>query len=872
MPSFPGAPVRLKTEYEANPLGITERLPRFSWLIADSRPGAMQSAYQIRVGSQPGAHDLWDSGKVASSETNFITYGGKPLGSRARGYWQVRSYDAAGAESPWSDSAFFELGLLDKSDFSATWICSSHVGGPQTAAPVPYFRKAFSLDKPIASARLYITALGLYDVQINGKRVSADVFAPGWTEYSKRVHVQAHDVTALLQQGANGVGVMLGDGWYCGFVAWKGRQQWGDRPKLLAQLEVTFKDGSRQTIVTDGSWKTTTGAILQADFLMGEQVDARRDLGDYSAARYDDSAWQPVELPKVPEIALECSAAPMIREINELQPISIRKLNDRYIVDFGQNMVGWVRLSLAAPAGHTVKLRFAEILSEGDAGDIYLPNMRTARNYDVYTTRGSTAERPEVFEPRFSFRGFRYAEVDNYPGELKPEHVRGIVVHTPMESASSFECSEPLLNQLHHNIIWGHKGNFLNVPTDCPQRDERLGWTGDAQVFVRTASLNFDVSAFFAKWLVDLADAQRADGAIPSVAPNRDFAWNDGGPAWSDAMVICPWTIHLAYGDKRTLERAYPAMQKFMTYMTEINSRNNIRCHPDLKHHCYGDWLSMDAPPGSCVGGTPEEVVGTAFFAYSARLLSQAAEILGHKADAEKYAEIFKRVRDAFVSRYVTREGLVINHTQTAYVLALHFGLLPENMIPVAVKELKENVRRRGGHLSTGFVGTPYLLFALSDHGEPEAALQLLLQKTFPSWLYPVLNGATTIWERWDGWVRGKGFQDAGMNSFNHYAYGAVGHWMMSRLVGIDLDLSAPGGKKFNLRPTLLKDSPLDWVKGSTVTPNGTLTLNWKRQGSEFKVEISVPANTTATLQLPGQPARELKAGQHEFTCGGLAR
>ncbi len=870
MTKFLAAPVSLKTEYLVDPIGLTEREPRFSWMISDPRPGAMQSAYQIRVGTRPESGDLWDTGKVAGSQSHFVVYAGKALVSRQKAYWQVRSYDAGGAESAWSAPAYFELGLLEQSEYAGKWIASSIVGGPQNSTPVPHIRKAFTLAGKIASARLYITALGLYDVKINGKSVSDDVFAPGWTDYSKRVYVQVHDVTALLNQGANAIGVLLNDGWYSGFIAWKNRQNWGDRPKLRAQLEVTFADGTKQTLATDASWKTATGAILASEFLMGEQVDQRLSLGDFSAVNYDDSAWQNVIVPEVQEIKLECSPVPMVRRIEELAPVSIsRKRSGRYIVDFGQNMVGRVRLTFAAPAGHTLKMRFAEILTNGTEGDMYLTNMRAARNLDVYTSAGSTPENPDVFEPVFTFRGFRYAEIENYPGELRPENIRGIVLHTPMTSASTFECSEPLLNQLHHNIIWGHKGNFVNVPTDCPQRDERLGWTGDAQVFIRTATLNFDVNAFFAKWITDLLDTQCDNGAMPSVAPNRNFTLPDGGPAWGDAGIICPWTIHLAYADTRVLERAYPGMQKFMKFMAEINSINNIRCHPDLKHHCYGDWLSMDAPPGNNSGGTPNDLIGTAYFAYTAGLLAKIADILGHHDDAERYRATFTRVREAFVNRYITHDGMVINHTQTVYILALHFGLMPENLIPVALQELIRNIERHDNHLTTGFVGTPYLLFALSDFGRSDMALKLLLQKTFPSWLYPVLNGATTIWERWDGWTRDKGFQNSGMNSFNHYAYGAVGHWMMTRLVGIELDENAPAGKHLVIRPELVKNHPLAWAKGSTMTPHGNVTLEWQREGDTYTVKVVIPANTTATLKLPGQAPREIAAGEHQVTCLG---
>ncbi len=497
---------------------------------------------------------------------------------------------------------------------------------------------------------------------------------------------------------------------------------------------------------------------------------------------------------------LVATNGPAVKRQEVLRPVNIREIpdfvNQRWIFDLGQNMVGWVRLRVRGEKGVTVSIRYAEILNPD--GTLYTANLRTARNTDYYTLKGGEEE---VWEPHFLFHGFRYVELLGFPGIPTEETVTGIVIHSDIPPTGTFECSDPLINQLQHNIVWGQKGNFVDVPTDCPQRDERLGWTGDAQVFIRTAAFNMNVAGFFTKWTRDLEDAQYPDGAYPAVAPNPSvWSIRDGGPAWADAGVICPWTIYQCYGDTHLLEAHYASMQRFIEFLSQT-SQDGLRCYTGYTGWLgFGDWLALDGSDGR-EGGTSKELIGTALFAYSSHLLAKIAHILGKGEDAERYDKLSKQVSEAFVKRFVLPDGTLKGGTQTSYVLALQFDLLPQDLRAIAAAELVRNIRQRDNHLSTGFVGTPYLNWVLSEVDHLDTAYALLKQTTWPSWLYSVTQGATTIWERWDGWTHDKGFQDPGMNSFNHYAYGAVGAWMYAVIGGIDLDPEQPGYKHIIMRP-----------------------------------------------------------------------
>jgi alpha-L-rhamnosidase len=679
--------------------------------------------------------------------------------------------------------------------------------------------------------------------------------------------VQTYDVTGLLREGDNAIGCLLGDGWFCGYIAWKGRQNYGDRPEFLAALEVSFADGTSLIVGTDDSWKTTAGPILESDLLMGETYDARRELGDWSRPEYDDSAWEPVLTRPPRKIILDPVPYPPVKRLGELTPTVLPS----GIYDMGQNFSGRVRLRLKAPRGTTLLLRYAEILNPD--GTLYTENLRTARATDVYTCKGGETE---TWEPRFTFHGFRYVEVAGQTADMgKPFttekdflEVTGLVLHSDTAPTGSFSCSHPLLNQLQKNIVWGQKSNFLEVPTDCPQRDERLGWTGDAQVFVRTAAFNMDVRGFFHKWMQDARDAQRPSGAVPLVIPEKGFTpWaDDGGPAWADAMIICPWTVYLCYGDKQILEDHYEAMCRFLDFIAGERCRNHIRSHPEVDAWggC-GDWLALD-DSGKANGATPKDLIGTAFYAHDVKIMEQVAGLLGRKEDAARFRSLHPQILEAFRHRFVTPEGLLASGTQTAYVLALHFGLLPEELRPTAARELVRDIEKRRYHIATGFVGTPYILDVLEDNGFLDIAYRLLEQETFPSWLFPVKNGATTIWERWDGWTPEKGFQDKNMNSFNHYAYGAVGAWMYRSVAGLELDVQDPGYRHIIFRPR--PGGSITSAKAKLQTPQGPAGISWRIEGKTLVVETSVPDGARATFSPPSgyvPQSAEWGAGHHRI-------
>ncbi len=710
--------------------------------------------------------------------------------------------------------------------------------------PPPYLRKPFELGSDIERAVVYVSALGLYELHINGKRVGEVYFTPGWTDYPTRVYYQTYDVTEMISIGDNAIGAILADGWYAGYVGFgQKRENYGSRPRLLVQLEIEYTDGGKETIVTDKSWKAGYGPLLEADFLMGETYDAGKEMPGWDNADFDDSGWDAVAVTERIEGKLQAYPGVTVQkilEINTKKPIEPKK--GVYVYDMGQNFAGFVRLKAKGKSGTKIVLRFAEMLNPD--GTIYTENLRAARCSDTYILKG---KEQEIWEPRFTFHGFRYVEVTGYPGVPGPDAITGIVVHSDTPPAGSFECSNSMVNQLYSNIVWSQRSNFIEIPTDCPQRDERLGWTGDAQIFIRTATYNMDVAAFFTKWLIDLEDAQGADGAFPDVAP-RKIAVGDGTAAWGDAGVICPWTIYEVYNDTRVIERHYDAMEKWIAYLRK-NSKNLLRPAAG-----YGDWVSI-------ASDTPKDVIATAYFAYSTRLLSKMAAAIGRNNDAAKYEKLFEQIKKAFNKAYVTDDGKIKGQTQTCYVLALYFDLLPADKRPLAVQHLVEAIRKKDWHLSTGFVGLSYLLPILTETGHTDIAYRLLTNDTFPSWGYSIKNGATTIWERWDGWTEDKGFQDPNMNSFNHYSFGAVGRWLFGTVAGIDTD--GPGYRKIIVRP---RPGEITSAKASYDSINGIIAADWAFKDNKFTLDVTIPANTTATVYIPAVDAESVTEGGRKAT------
>ena len=786
---------------------------------------------------------------MASDESTQRAYEGPALQSGQRYHWQVRAWDGGGTASAWSAPAWWEMGLLEPSDWKASWIEPDLPEDVKTSGPAPLLRHSFKLGGVVERARAYVTSHGLYELHLNGRRVGDQLFTPGWTSYNKRLQYQTYDVTSLLKTGDNVVGVLLGNGWYRGNLAWEDRRNlYGEHLALLGQIEITYKDGRKETVGSDASWKAATGPLLMSEIYHGETYDARLEKAGWTSSGFDDGQWAGVKVADHRKDDLVAPAGPPVRRIEERKPVKIFKTpGGDTVADLGQNMVGWVRLRVQGPAGTTVTLRHAEVLDK--EGNFYTANLRKAKATLQYTLKGGG---PETFEPLFTFFGFRYVAVDGFPGEVTPDALTGVVVHSDMARASQFETSKTLVNQLQSNIVWGQKGNFLDVPTDCPQRDERLGWTGDAQAFSPTAAFNMDVAAFFTKWLGDVAADQFPSGAVPHVVPNvlPDFAGHEPGGAagWADAATIIPWNMYLAYGDRRILEVQYESMKRWVGY-EKTRAGDDLIWTGDFH---FGDWLAFasagmaaNAYPGATTG---TDFIATAFFAHSTDLLRRTALVLGKADDANRYADQLAKIKEAFRREFVTEGGRVGEGTQTAYALALQFDLLPEAMRPVAAQKLAEDIRTRK-HLTTGFLGTPYLCHVLSRYGYLDEAYLLLNREEYPSWLYPVTQGATTIWERWDGQKPDGSFQITDMNSFNHYAYGAIGEWMYRVMAGIDTDEAAPGYKHVLIQPQ--PGGGFTSVKASHETPYGKVGSAWTLQDGRFELAVEVPPNSRATVRLP---------------------
>ncbi len=706
---------------------------------------------------------------------------------------------------------------------------------PEDSEAVPYLRKEFELQPAIRRAVLYTTALGLYEVRLNGRRVGDHVLAPDWTDYRKRVRYQAYDVTALLHSGSNAIGTLLANGWFSGHIGNGGNAFFGKVPAFAAQLEVTYADGRTEQVVTDASWKSRRSPILASDFMLGEDYDARLEVKGWDQPGLAESNWTTVGVRDESARQLEAQVMEPVRQVMELKPKTVTEPKPgSWVYDLGQNMVGVVRLKVSAPAGTKVTLRHAEMLNTN--GTLYTTNLRKAPSVDHYICKGTGTE---IWEPRFTFHGFRYVEISGLAGKPAPDAVTGVVITSDTPPAGEFACSDSRINQLQSNIRWGQRGNYISVPTDCPQRDERLGWMGDAEVFIHTAIYNADVAAFFTKWLVDVDDGQTAAGSFADVSPNTMNCY--GVPAWGDAGVICPWTIYETYGDKRILETHLPAMTKWVDYL-HLHSTDLIRDHD--RGNDYGDWLSIQAD-------TPKDLIGTAYFAYSAHLLAKSYRALGREEAADKYQKLFEDIKVAFNQAYVAADGRIKGNTQCAYLVALKFELLPENLRSKAAQYLEQDIQNKGRHLSTGFIGVGYLLPVLTQAGKADAAYAVLLQDSFPSWLFSVKHGATTIWERWDGWTPEKGFQDPGMNSFNHYSLGSCGEYLFGGIGGIRP--ASPGFKTIRIEPVIRNG--LTWAETSYDSINGRIGTAWKRDGNRLTLKVVVPANTTATVCVPTKDA-----------------
>jgi alpha-L-rhamnosidase len=834
-------------------LGIGVASPRLSWIVAAAAGDWQQAGYEVAA-LRPNGVLRGRTGPVASSESVLVPWPFAPLIARERALVRVRAWAADGRATAWSEPAPVEAGLLAPGDWAGCFITPDWDEDASRPQPCPLLRRAFTVRSGgVRQARLYITSLGVYEAQINGAVVGDHVLAPGWSSYNHRLRYQTFDVTALLQEGRNAIGAILGDGWYRGRLGGRGgrRNIYGHRLALLAQLEIVYADGAAERIVTDESWRAATGPILASDIYDGETCDGRLARAGWSAAGYDDRDWAGVRTVERDLATLVAASGPPVRRIETIAPVAITTSpSGRTVVDFGQNLVGRLRLTVSGPARQEITLRHAEVL---EGGELCTRPLRHARATDRYTLAGAG---PETWEPAFTFHGFRYVEVDGWPGELAADAIRAVVCHSDVTRTGWFECSDPLVNRLHENVIWSMRGNFLDIPTDCPQRDERLGWTGDLQVFAATACFLYDTAGFLRSWLADLAAEQAAaGGTVPIVIPNilPEPVWP--AAAWGDAAAIVPWVFHQCYGDVGVLADQFASMAAWVDAVARVAGEARLW----EKGKQFGDWLDPKAPPEDPADArTAPAIVATAYFARSAELVARAAQVLGRDREAAHYAALAAEVRAAFAAEYVTPAGRVLSDAATAYALALQFDLLPDAaQRQRAGRRLAELVAAEGYRISTGFVGTPLICDALCDAGEVATAYRLLLQTECPSWLYPVTMGATTIWERWDS-LRPDGSVNSGqMTSFNHYALGAVADWLHRTVAG--LAPAAPGYRRITIRPA--PGGGLTWARGRHRTPYGPAECAWRIERGVITVEAEIPPNTSAEVCLPGQPGEPFPVG-----------
>ena len=665
----------------------------------------------------------------------------------------------------------------------------------------------------------------------------------------------------MLQKN-NTIGAIVGDGWYRGFLGWKGqRSYYGDQLGLLIQLQIEYSDGTSETINTNEEWKVSYGPILTSDIYNGEIYDARFEMDGWAVPGFDDSQWTDVGMLEHAKDMLVAPQGVPVKAIQEISPVKkITTPKGETVLDLGQNMVGWVRMKVNGQRGDEIKLQFAEVLDK--EGNFYTTNLRAAKATDLYVLKGGGEE---VFEPHFTFHGFRYVKIEGYPGELTLDKVTGIVIHSDMKPTGDFTCSDSLINQLQKNIQWGQRGNFLDVPTDCPQRDERVGWTGDAQVFSRTAAFNFDVAAFYTKWLKDLAADQLANGLVPHVIPDM-LEGQGGATGWADAAVIIPWTVYQVYGDKRILEAQYPSMKAWIHFMQDKAGEDFLWNNAEDWH--WGDWLAFNSDRPDYSGSvTEKDLIATAYFYHSTHLLSKIAGILGNNRDEKTNQQLAENIKNAFIKEFVSPNGRLVSHTQTAYALAISFDLVPDHLLDKSAKYFADDVEKFG-HLTTGFLGTPLLCSTLSKIGRDDLAFMLLNRKEFPSWLYPVTQGATTIWERWDT-QKPDGSIIEGMNSFNHYAYGAIGEWLYSYVAGLSPDPQHPGYKNILLSPH--PGGGLTSAQAEYLSIYGLIKSSWKLAGGQFSYEVLIPANTMGVVTLPGAELTKLKMNSNVLSSVNLS-
>lgn len=878
-------PVNLRVEYKNNAFTDVEK-PRFSWELISAIDDQVQTAWELIVSSseqilQSGRGDIWSSGKVNNNITNQVEYNGKLLSSNKKYYWKVRSWDKKGVAGKWSTAAYFNTGLIKQTDWKALWIGhdlnAESVDENYHLPPAAYMRKEAIVRNEIKSANLYVSSLGLYEFYINGKRIGDDYFAPGWTDYNKRVYYNAYDVTKELANGKNVFGAIVATGWYSGYLGYAllvgssiTHSFYGKVPLLKAQVEIEYKDGRRETIASDASWKASSGAIREADILNGERYDARLEWNDWNRKGFNDAQWKNVQLDNSRDaVTLQLYPGNPVKIIEELKPVSIAENNGKYIVDLGQNFSGVIQFTLKGNKGDSVVLRYGEMLHPN--GKLVTENLRRARATDTYIFKGDIKE--EKWMPSFTYHGFRYVELSGLKQKPAINNFKGIVLSSATPVSGSFETDNAMLNQLYKNIVWTQRSNYFDIPTDCPQRDERLGWTGDAQVYMRSAAFNNDIAAFHTKWVKDLNDAQWDNGAYPVYAPipsENGVATirksDTYSPGWAEAGIVCPYNIFKMYGDKRIVKEAWPYMEKYMQFL-ETKSKGKY-VFPEASFEeiepkgGFGDWLSVGKK-------TPPDMLATMYYNYCALLMAEMAEGVGNIEKAKYYKVISDKIKTAFAEHYIAADGKLktnaaaygdgkgyvdgnlgfSGHTQTAYANAIYLQILSEDNIIKAGNYLKALVAGNNNHISTGFLGFKPMLPALSATHNSDVAYTLLKDTVYPSLGFEVINGATTIWERWDSYIKGEGFRhNASMNSFNHYAFGAVCEWMFQHMAGIQPD--GAGFNTFIIKPEV-DSRGINYVKAEYRSINGTIKSSWRKSGAKIVFRVFIPVNTNAEIVLP---------------------
>lgn len=874
-------PTRLRCEYLVEPVGIDRLAPRLSWVLQSDRPerrGERQAAWQVIVRRDGGAV-AWNSGRVASDETAHVVYRGRPLEPCARYRWKVRVWDGDGRVSPWSLESSWTMGprgpgwtFRRAGDDGRPALPMSWIGLPlaetwneREGQPSPMLRREFALAKPVRRAVVFASALGLYELHLNGRKVGDHALAPEWTDYRRRAQYQGYDVTGFVAAGANAIGAILAPGWFAGQIGLAGyfialeRGLYGRHLRFAACLHVEFEDGTVERVCTGPEWKATAeGPIRSSDILRGETYDARREMPGWDCPGFDDAGWVPVLCRCGPVLSAQPNEP--VRVVRTLQPVALTEpAPGVFVYDMGQNFAGWVRMHLEGDHGEEIRFRHAEVLDAN--GMLYRDNLRLdakdprggAQQEDRYVCQG---DGQEVYEPRFTYHGFRYVEVTGLAYKPALEDLEGRVVHSDAPAAGEFASSNALLDRIMRAILWTQDSNMIGVPTDCPQRDERLGWAGDIQVFSQAAMFNRDMAAFFTKWLRDVREAQACDGRLPDFAPHAldPEVRFSGNPGWGDAITVIPWRQYVTYGDRRILEDCYESARRWVDWSERGNPDLLWRNRDRLTPSWYGDWLNADTfkdiPGFPRTGGeVPKEVFATAWFAYSAAAVARMAKVLGRADDERRYADLARRIRAAFNRAYVAKDGKIKGDTQAGYAFALSFDLLPARLRPAAVRRMVAGFKRYGGALSTGFLSTVRMLNELVRWGHADEAYRLVLRREMPSWGYMVDHGGTTIWERWDGWVEGRGFQNPGMNSFNHYAIGAVGEWVWRTVAGINPCEDEPGCRRVEIRP--VPGGGLTEVRAVWRTIRGPVAVAWQADRSAFDLEVSIPPNVRATVTLP---------------------